>query len=364
MKAVKIVSALVALVFVAFLAFLLMFTRVEPYEIGVRLDRWGDGVVEHDYGTGFHLGIAGVHDWHRLDRRTHFVTFSETGVRSREDLGNSLERPPLEIRTKDDNPLSVDVTVSYRIKEGEAHLLVAEGLMTSYRERVVSTMVRVLREELAKLDPPDFVNTDARLLRAEETLAELELALDEYHVVPESVLIRAVRFYESYEAKLQDTQLRQQLSQLETSKQAVEEALAKTGIIEKETGRLEKEKIGEWDQTLQRLQSEMEIEIASVLGEALKFDLRTRAGADAEHQKLVAEGDFALAEVEALRDELRNAALDTVGGRIYQARSAAENLRFGDVTLNSNDPAVPSIIDIDALTRLLIGSETAAGSGD
>ena len=62
-------------------------------------------------------------------------------------------------------------------------------------------------------------------------------------------------------------------------------------------------------------------------------------------------------KAEALRDKLKNAALDTVGGRILQARDAAENLNFQSVTLNSNDPRVPSVIDIDALVRLLVGSE-------
>ena len=41
---------------------------------------------------------------------------------------------------------------------------------------------------------------------------------------------------------------------------------------------------------------------------------------------------------------------------LQQARDAAENLNFTSVTLNSNDPAVPSVIDIDALVDLLIGS--------
>ena len=52
---------------------------------------------------------------------------------------------------------------------------------------------------------------------------------------------------------------------------------------------------------------------------------------------------------------MRNQALNTVGGRIYLARMAAENLRFESVTLNSNDPAIPSIIDVDGLVRMLVG---------
>ena len=69
--------------------------------------------------------------------------------------------------------------------------------------------------------------------------------------------------------------------------------------------------------------------------------------------------DANIAKAEALRNELRNKALDTVGGRIYLAQQAAENLEFESVTLNSNDPRVPSIIDLGALTRLLIGEEPA-----
>jgi regulator of protease activity HflC (stomatin/prohibitin superfamily) len=356
MKPLKIVGGLLALALVLFLGFMVFFTRVEPYEIGVRLDRWGDGVVQRDFGPGFHLGIPGFHEWHRLDRRTHFVTFADGEHRKRFDMAVSLDRPPLEIRTSDNNPVTVDVSVTYRIRDGSAHRLVAGGLKSSYRDRVTSTMVRVLREELAKLTPADFVNTQVRLARADQTLGELERALSEFHVVPEIVLIRAVRFYESYEAKLQDTQLRQQLYKLETSKQAVEEALARTGRIDMETERLEKEKVGDWDKRLQEVESRQRVAVADILGEARKHDLRTRAQADADYQVLVAEGDFALAEVEALRDELRNAALDTLGGRIYQARAAAANLQFSEVTLNSNDPAVPSVIDLDALVLLLIGS--------
>jgi hypothetical protein len=38
------------------------------------------------------------------------------------------------------------------------------------------------------------------------------------------------------------------------------------------------------------------------------------------------------------------------------ARRAAENLNIRQVTLNSNDPRVPSVLDLDDLVKLLIGS--------
>jgi len=270
---------------------------------------------------------------------------------------NSQRRPPLDIRTKDNNTAALDVTMTYRISPGEANNIVSERLQNSYRDRVVSTVQSVLREELAQLTPEDFVDTAVRLQRAEATLPVLKEALKKFHIQPDRLLIRAVRFPPAYEQKLQDRQLKQQLTLLEKSKQAVEEALAKTGKIEKETEADVKELVATWDKQLQDAQSSNEVKVAGVLGAAGEYDLKTRAVADAEYETLVADGNLAVAKAEALRDELRNAALDSVGGRILQARDAAENLNFTSVTLNSNDPNIPSVIDIDALVDILIGSK-------
>ncbi len=338
--------------------------KINPGEIGVRQSLWGSGgIQEEDYEPGFHVGVMGIHKWHLLDRRTHFLTFSSTaGIESGRGIFevssiNSQRRPPLDIRTKDNNTAALDVTMTYRIIPDEAHSIVSEGLQNSYRDRVVSTVQSVLREELAQLTPEDFVDTEVRLARAESTLPVLASALKKFHIVPDRLLVRAVRFPDAYEQKLQDRQLKQQLTLLEKSKQAVEEALAKTGTIEKETEADVKELIATWDKQLQDALSSNQVKVAGVFGAAGEYDLRTRAEADAEYEVLVADGNLAVAMAEALRDELRNAALDTEGGRILQARDAAENLNFTSITLNSNDPSVPTVIDIDALVKILVGAE-------
>jgi hypothetical protein len=338
--------------------------KINPAEIGVKQSLWGSGGIHHeDFEPGFHVGIIGIHKWHHLDRRTHFLTFSSTDTvvsgRGYFEVGahNSQRRPPLDIRTKDNNTAALDITMTYRIIPGEANLLVAEGLQHSYLERVISTVQSVLREELAQLTPEDFVDTEIRLARAEQTLPVLKAALRKFHIIPDLLLIRAVRFPDAYEQKLQDRQLKQQLTLLEKSMQLVEEALAKTGTIEKETEADVKELVATWDKQLQDALSTNEVKVAEVLGMAGEYNLRTRATADASYEILIADGNLAVAKAEALRDELRNAALDTVGGRILQARNAAENLNFKSVTLNSNDPSIPSIIDIDALVDILVGSK-------
>lgn len=46
----------------------------------------------------------------------------------------------------------------------------------------------------------------------------------------------------------------------------------------------------------------------------------------------------------------------TSTGRVYLAREAASSLRIDKVTLNTNDPSVPSILDLDELVTMLAGS--------
>ena len=341
----------IALLLLALIASALLLERVPPSKIGVKQSQWGGSGLElRDYQAGFHLGISGVHKWYLLDKRTHFLTFSDTSSSS-----DRHSRQSLEIRTRDGNTANVDLTVSYIIKEDEAHLLVKNGLRDIYRDRVMSTVESVLRRQLAQLSSEDFYSTETRVARARETMPDLEEALAALHIRPSAILIRAVRFPEGYEARLQEKQLTRQKSQLAIARQRVEVQLQESGKAEKEIEAAEKEQRGTWDKLLQEKRSENEVKLAEVLGEANKTDQEVRANADADYETMIADGKLALDKAEALRNSLRNEALNTAGGRILMARQAAENLNIESVTLNSNDSSVPTIIDIPALVKLLIG---------
>ena len=327
--------------------------RVPPATIGVRQNLWGDGVEAQDFEMGFHLGIVGVHKWHFLDRRTHFLTFADSGRPS--SMGQLV--PPLQVRTKDNNTAIFDLTLTYRIREGEGHRMVSEGLKEVYRDRIRTTVESIVREELAQLSSEDIYSTAERLDVADEALPKLAAELGKFYVVPNQVLIRAVRFTEAYEQKLQDKQLTYQQRLLASAQERVENQRAITETREAEIEAAEKEARGDWDKRLEQLRATNELAVAKVRAEAQVYDQRVRAEADAEYETLVAEGNLAVAKAEALRDELRNQALDTLGGRIYLAQQAAQNLQVENVTLNSNDPSIPSIIDVDALVKLLVGGE-------
>ena len=234
---------------------------------------------------------------------------------------------------------------------------VSERRKEVYRERVLATVEAVMREELAQLASEEIFSTEARLAVAATALDRLRTDLLEFHCLPDQVLIRAVRFPDGYEARLQEKQLTYQKLELAVSKRAVEDQTAITDTSAAEISAAEKELRGVWDKRLQTSMSENAVAIASIVAEANIYDQQTRAEADALYETSIANGNLAIQKAEALRNELRNQALDTKGGRIYLAQKAAENLEFESVTLNSNDPRVPSILDLGALTRLLIGED-------
>jgi hypothetical protein len=90
--------------------------------------------------------------------------------------------------------------------------------------------------------------------------------------------------------------------------------------------------------------------------EAREYDRLRRAEAQAEHDRLVAEGERLLAAAALLEETLADELWDSPAGRILLAQRAAENLNLQSIMLNSNDPRVPSFLDLDQVVRLLLGS--------
>ncbi len=191
----KVIISIVALVFLLLMSMFVMFKRVPADQIGVRQAKFGGGgVEEQDIGTGLRWVVSGVHILHILPKQTHFLNFTSGSRRapkgyfggevSIEDWYQSLV-----IRTKGGINLTIDVTVPYKIKEGQAHKLVMEGIRADYRLQVKQTVESVLRGQLALLSSEDFQDTDLRVRKADDILSILNAQLDTYHVVAEIVLI-------------------------------------------------------------------------------------------------------------------------------------------------------------------------------
>ncbi|MHC5211599.1 MAG: SPFH domain-containing protein [Planctomycetota bacterium] len=353
----------VLLVIVLPLAFMFLFKRVRPMEIGVkRVLVGGVGVVEKDFDAGFHLGISGFHKWDFLPRGTHFLHFVAGKGR---ETATTMWQETLQIRTVDQNVTDIDITVTYRIKEGEGYQIVEDGYREAYKRRAMETVTDVLRAQLARLTSENLQDTDTRLKKAREIVPILNAELAPFHLEventsekePPAVLIRRVAFQSEYEQKLQEKQYLQQKANLDRALSLVAAEEQVTNSIERQIGAAEAKLTSEWDKKFQEEESRYEVLVAEIRAAARVYESQTKASAEADAVKLEAEGQLALDQARALRDRLRNQALTSRGGQIYLGLLAAENLTVPSVTLNSNDPRVPLVLDLDELTNVLVGSK-------
>ena len=147
---------------------------------------------------------------------------------------------------------------------------------------------------------------------------------------------------------------------LETIRAEHEETQASLVTIEKEIEAAEKKLTADWDKKLQEETSKYEVLIAEIDAGARVYEARVKADAEAEAVALEAQGQLDVDKARALRDVLRNDILNSRGGDIYLALIAAEKMRISSITLNSNDPRVPIILDLDAMAELLVGSPSDA----
>ncbi len=322
---------------------------VPPGAIGVKQAQWGGGgIVERDFPCGLHLSLRGWHGWHLLDGRTHYLAFAYDTEGGNQDI--------LAVRTKDGDKAQVAVSVPYRIKPGEGHLLVRGGFKGVYRQQARAITEKVLLQELANLSREDFQDTEVRLARCDETLEKLNRLLAERHLVADSVRISLVLFNMNYEKHLQENQLSHQLALLAEAAAEVESE-TDSQLLQQEMEAEAKTQRATLDLELERLTADARKRIARIQNEAERYDKEQRAAADTAYERLLAEGNLELLKAEARREELLNQSYESAGGRIHLARLAAENLRIRQVTLNSNDPSVPKVLDLDEMVKLLLGEE-------
>jgi len=333
----------------------LLFKRVPPATIGVKQSQWGgSGIVQADFPTGFHIGISGYHKWHFLPATTHFLHYTtDPGSRGRSDTDN-FEKP-LEIRAADGNVVTYEVSVTYKIIAGEAWEIVDEGLKIQYQDRVKSKVTAILRDQLSKLTSESLQLTDARLSLVDSVLPIMNQDLLEFHCKAESILIRRLRFQPEYEEKLQDKQFLRQKALLDQAQTKVAEEEKTVNLYDSKIVAAEKALTQGWDKKVQEKKSEYDVLIATIRADANVYAAEMKAEGDAEKVIAEATGQLALEMAEALRNELRTLALNSEGGRILLALQAAENLNIPSVILNSDDPAVPTILNLSELTKMLVG---------
>ena len=328
--------------------------RVEPGTIGVKQVNFGaGGVVAEDHASGLHWSLKGYHSWHAIDGRTQMISYGWSA--------EPADAEHLKVRTADGNYVRVGLAVPFRVKRGAAHALVRDGLKSTYRERVQTAIEKTLTSELGALRTEEFRDTDRRNALLAEALPKLNADLAPLHVEAEAVLVELFRFNPEYENRQQQVQLEALKAVVEATKDAIDAEQKKIDGFQREIERAEVDLRIELQRAIDAEHDAGRARIEGVLADARYYDQTRKAAANAEFERLVAEGERAVAQAEAARVAAENERLSTRGGKLLLARRAAENLRIQEVTLNSNDPRSPNLFDLDALVALLVGGGAGVG---
>jgi regulator of protease activity HflC (stomatin/prohibitin superfamily) len=399
------ISKVVVIVGVAFLILPhLLVATVPPGMVGVRQSQIS-GVTDMDLGPGWHWRIPGLHKLLLLPTKYFLLDYDQG------DLGPGA---PLQIRTKDNNVVELDVDVPYRIKPDEAHLIVRAGnhIMDGdkfrFEKLADQTAISVLREELAHLESNGFYSTEQRLAIQKSALDKINAAFKDLHLEAQAVLIRAVRFRPEYEQQLQQIQLNEQNKLLDKSQQDLankqqtldnytngtkaqsaateQEWQRKSADLERayQLGLLASDdpSPGAARKKLQGLSADalkvVELQAKDVFGmdppdqlddtyagyligiknveaETLEYKNRVTAEADGIEGKLTAQGDALVAKVQGDYEAKLNALLSQPAGKAYVAYNAAANVTFAKTLTFSSAEGVPSILRLRKFAEQFMG---------
>ncbi len=380
----------------------LLFVKVEPGQVAVRRGAAG-GVDRLDLSPGWRLRVPGYHKFTYLPSSYFFLDYTEDKTGPQE---------PLQIRTKDNNTVLLDVSVPLRIKPGHAHDVVATGNHVKdadgryrYQRLAEQTTVSVLREEMANLDSVGFYSTDRRLEIAGKALELLNKNLADLHLEAQAVLIRAVRFRPEYERQLQAIQLNEQNKLLDGARERVAAQQQKLDNFTQGTAALSSAREQDWIKRRAELERAYQVGVLDVVdatpgaararlatltpeqvteartraaalfglddpttvtdayligiknvqAETLEYGNRITAESDGVKARLEAEGDALVARVQGEYEAKLNGLLNSPGGRAYVAWQAAANVTFAKELTFSSSEGIPSVLRLRRFAEQFMG---------
>ncbi len=275
-------------------------------EVGVRVVKWSPfapkGVMRQVYAPGATYFFPPViNDWYTFDTklRNMEMTASKRGVRS--------ERDDLVFKTIDGNDIALDVIIAYRIDPSRAPDVLTEVARNNYdlEEKLVRPITRnVTRELFGALKTEDFYISEKRTGHADQVKASLNVILNPYGVIVESVLPKDYRFNVAYQKAIEEKKVADQMAERFKSEA--------------------KATVEEYHQKLQMAQGDVNKMVADADGE---FAM-TRIEADAyfEQQKMIAQAIEAEGRAQAQGIEKMVEALNSSGGNTMVRMKIAEAL--------------------------------------
>ncbi len=307
----------------------------------------GKGVVAEDFGPGWHLDLGPFHTWNSFD-----MTVQTLEMTRKQKYGDRRGRDDVRVKSADGYEVSVDVTIKYRIKKGEAHKIrQTAGVGNVYKNSIVRTRAqKVCRDIFGLMKTEDFYNPKARRSRASEIKTDLTQALKNASVEIIEILVKNVQFDNEYEKKIRRKKLADQEVELNKSLEAAAMQRGRREVIEAETKRKVNVIMQEQKAEITKMQAEMDRKIVKLRAEYEKYATEKQADANLIQTEKAAEGELLIKQAEAEGEKLRNQAMQGVGGSTIVALEAARNINLADITISTVDI---DLLDIDGMaTRL------------
>lgn len=322
--------------------------KVGVDQAGVRTIIWGvkRGIVQKDYGPGWHRAITAIDQWDLYDSTVQTLELAKDPSHTGHD-----ERKEAAIRTADDYDVSADLIVKYQIKKGAAWKLRQDlGVGERYKIIVENETRDIARSVLGKMVERNLYNPVEKRKRAEEFKIQLTERLAPRHVDIIDVLILELRFDPQLERKIKNIKLAELDNVLSKSKALAAEQRGITQTIDADTEAIAQKIGGDKERSITVLDAETTKRTIELLAEADKYLVQKKAEGDLYKQQRKAEGNLLIKQSQAEGERLRREALSGFGGDIIIAMEAARNINLADVNISSLDL---NLLDVDDMaTRL------------
>jgi regulator of protease activity HflC (stomatin/prohibitin superfamily) len=342
----KLSLAVIALAILA--AVLLSLTiKIKPGMTGVVNAEWTSGLVEHDYGPGYHWDVGPMHTWTLFDTTVQTLHFN----RDVEHAPHGDAVGPLSVKSGDGATVTLDVTIKYRIAEGSVWRVMKEfGPGDRYKTPVGNTARNILRGALGALKTEDFYDPTVRERVAHEMERDLKKQLDQMHISLIAILIRDLTFDAEFEKRIKDKVLSVQEAELKIALTKAADFKGRTQKIEADTESKVIVINQERDKTIVEMRARTQKEVENTRATYQQVVAQTKSDADLYSATKEAEGTKLLKEAEAEGQRLRRDALSGQGANLYVALELARSLNLGSMTFSTQqiDP-----LDVDAVLRRL-----------
>jgi regulator of protease activity HflC (stomatin/prohibitin superfamily) len=254
--------------------------------------------------------------------------------------------------------------VLYRIEPGLCHKVAKDYRDEDQVEtRVRNMMNKYANEILAQMKTEDFYNSDARDEKCALTQKAMDAELRPSGIEVRAVLLRNIRYDPKFEAQLLAKQVAGQRKSLEQAKGQLAGAQTQLELIrrkaEADVKNIEESKL----QEMQNLKAETERKVAQLVQDAKLKSQAVTAQAESAKRQALAQADFVKAKATAEGTAAMSKIYARPGAPYYFARQAVENIKFGEIELNST---TFNPLDADRLLKALgldLSNKQQSGAG-